>query len=315
MPPDEVLEQFALSPGAFVVAFVLGTLFGSFANVCIYRWPPTDEHPQGRSVVRPGSHCGACGEPVRWYDNIPIVSYLMLGGQCRDCGVGFSIRYMLVEVAMGILFLAAYYHTVALAVPGEHLSVRWLRFLVLAAFLFVLLVIAFIDLDHKLILDKMTYPAIPIFYGLGVVAFAQPWPDGLLGAVVGYGVIRAVSDGYYHATGREGLGYGDGKLLAVVGALFGWKAVLVSLFAGSLLGSVIGISAILVARRRARPDKAPASDTEPEPDSSAAAPVRLRHTALPFGPFLAMGAMGYAFAEPWLSVTLATLWGTNAAVL
>src|SRR5690606_12769662 len=141
------------STGAHALAFVLGTLFGSFANVCIHRWPPTDENPAGLSVVRPGSRCGSCATPIRWYDNVPILSYLALRGRCRDCKARFSPRYLLVEAAMGMLFLAVYHFAVAVAFPFEPLSLRVLRFVILAAFVFVLVVIAFIDLDHKLILD------------------------------------------------------------------------------------------------------------------------------------------------------------------
>ena len=107
-------------------------------------------------------------------------------------------------------------------------SVRWLRFFILAAFFFVLVVITFIDLDHKLILDKITYPSIPIFYGLGLLLPGDDWKAGLVGAVVGYGVVRLIADGYYFLTRREGMGYGDGKLLALVGAFLGWRAVVVS---------------------------------------------------------------------------------------
>jgi leader peptidase (prepilin peptidase)/N-methyltransferase len=312
MSPNEVLEPVALSLGAYVLAFVLGTLFGSFANVCIYRWPPSDEHPRGRSVVRPGSHCFACGAAVKWYDNMPLVSFLLLRGQCRACGAEFSARYLLVEAALGMLFVAAYHFAVAVAFPFDPLSLRIMRFLILAAFCFFLVVITFIDLDHKLILDKITYPAIPIFYGLGLLLPERQWPDGLIGAAVGYGVVRLISDGYYYLTGREGLGYGDGKLLAVIGALYGWQAVVVSLFAGSVIGSIIGISVIIIMRRVApeRPEADVAAPDAPEADAAApdaaetdaAEAVPLGHIQLPFGPFLAAGAILYAFVEPWLDI-------------
>lgn len=301
MPPDEVLELFAVGPTAHVFAFVLGALFGSFANVCIYRWPPTAEHPRGRSVVRPGSHCPACGKPVRWYDNVPLLSYGVLRGRCRDCGTGFSARYLLVEAAMAILFLATYHFTVVAAFPFEPLSLRVLRFLVLSALVFVLVVITFIDLDHQLILDKITYPAIPIFYGLGLLLPERGWLDGLIGAALGYGVVRLISDGYYHLTGREGLGYGDGKLLAVIGALLGWQAVVAALFAGSLLGSLVSIPVLLLARRRA-PDSGTATADQAPGDDQDDDELPFRHAQVPFGPFLALGAILYVFVEPWLAV-------------
>lgn len=323
MPPDAVLEPLVSSPAAYLFVFVLGTLFGSFANVCIYRMPPTDEHPGGRSVVRPGSHCGACATPVRWYDNVPILSYLWLRGRCRDCATSFSPRYLLVEAATAMLFVAVYHLAVGLAFMDQPLSLRMLRFVILAAFVFVLVVITFIDLDHKLILDRITYPAIPAFYGLGVLLPERGWSEGLIGAAVGYGVVRLISDGYYLLTRREGLGYGDGKLLAIVGALLGWKAVLVSLFFGSCLGSVIGIGALLYVRSRGAPEPETAAAGEAGPDEHAGDPEHagehdrppLRHVELPFGPFLAMGAIAYIFVEPWLEVGFRNLLSPGGGVL
>jgi leader peptidase (prepilin peptidase)/N-methyltransferase len=142
------------------------------------------------------------------------------------------------------------------------------------------------------------------------------WPEGLIGAALGYGIVRAVSDGYYHLTGREGLGYGDGKLLAIVGALCGWRGVVFSLFAGSIMGSVLGLAAVL-AGRRGRPvddDEAAddeATDGEAADGEAADDPERpsIRHVELPFGPYLAAAAMFYVLSEPWLRVKLWFLGG------
>jgi len=305
MPPDEVLEPWAHGALGYATAFVLGTLFGSFANVCIARMPPTEEHPRGRSIVRPGSHCMSCGKPVRWYDNIPLLSWLLLRGRCRDCGAEFSPRYLLVEAATGILFVAAWHFCIAVAYPGEALSLRTLRFVVYAAYLVVLVVITFIDLDHKLILDRITYPAIPVFYGLGLLLPEHHWWDGLIGAAVGYGLVRLIADGYYYLTGREGMGYGDGKLLAVIGALHGWQAVAAALVVGSVAGSVIGVTVLLVMRWR-RPPPVPdeAGEDEAEPP--------LRHVELPFGPFLVMGALVHLFLHPQIEIGLAFLRGAGS---
>jgi len=292
-PTSPELEALLRGPAAHALAAILGALFGSFANVCIYRWPPTDEHPDGRSVVRPGSHCGACGTPIRWYDNIPFLSYFLLRGRCRSCKATFSPRYLLVEGATAILFAAVYHLDVVVLSPFDPPSVRLLRFGIAAAFVFVMVVITFIDLDHKLILDKVTFPAIPIFYGLSLFLPENDWRHGLVGAVVGYGVIRLVSDGYYLLTKRHGLGYGDGKLLAVVGAYLGWRAVVVSLFLGSMLGAVIGSIALTVSRRK---------------QGAAGDDVPLRHVEIPFGPFLAAAAIAYAFLEPWLRLHFAVLY-------
>ncbi|ACY13068.1 prepilin peptidase [Haliangium ochraceum] len=316
-PPSDELVQLAHGAGGYALAFILGALFGSFANVCIYRWPPTDEHPGGRSVVTPGSHCPACGHAIRWYDNLPMLGYLLLRGRCRDCGLGIAPRYPLVELLTAVLFVSLYHHVMAGAYLYEPLPQQLLHFVVLAAFAFVLVVIAFIDLDHRLILDKITYPGIPIFYGLGLL-LERPWLDGLIGAALGYGVVRLLADGYRLLTGREGMGYGDGKLLALIGALFGWQAVLASLFLGSIIGSVLGITAIALARRaaRGRDDTDAAPDAgEANTDAASADQVGgtrgeddelpLRHVELPFGPFLVIGALVYVFVHPFYQLVLA----------
>jgi leader peptidase (prepilin peptidase)/N-methyltransferase len=291
-------EALATSPVALVAAFALGTLWGSFANVCIYRWPPSDAHPKGRSVVAPGSHCFACGKPVRWYDNVPLLAWLWLRGKCRDCGTKFSARYLLVEALTGVLFAVMWWYAIEATQIVEPLGARAVRFLILAAFSTVLVIITFIDLDHKLILDKLTYPAIPVFYGLGLLLPERHWYDGLIGAAVGYGVVRLIADGYWLMTKREGMGYGDGKLLAVIGALLGWKAVVVSLFGGAVIGSVIGVAMLVVARRAPAPPREPAASGEDEDEDEDDG--GLRHAELPFGPFLAAAAIGYVLAEPWL---------------
>ncbi|HWO18260.1 MAG TPA: prepilin peptidase [Kofleriaceae bacterium] len=310
------LEPLAASPSAYAFVAVLGLLWGSFANVCIYRWPPTDEFPDGRSVVRPGSHCFSCGAPIRWYDNVPLLSWLWLRGRCRACKAPFSPRYLLVEALTGVLFALAWWATTAHVpaelrglVHAEPFDVRLIRFAIYAAFILVMVVIAFIDLDHKLILNKVTVPSIAVFYGLGLLLPERAWWEGLVGIAVGYGVPWAIGEAYYRATGREGLGLGDGMLLALVGSLLGWKGVAAALFGGSMIGSVLGLAALALARRRgARPDGEVAPGTTPPSDeprarsdeaSTAEAPSLMR-TELPFGPFLAMAAVFYLSAEPWI---------------
>ncbi len=291
---DAVLEPWLRGAGGHLFAALLGALFGSFANVCILRWPPTDEHPDGRSVVHPGSHCPACAAAIRWYDNIPILSYFLLRGRCRACKAEFSARYLLVEGATALLFAAVFRLQVVVLHPFDAPSWQLYRFAVMAAFVWVLVVIAFIDLDHKLILNRITYPAIPIFYALATALPERTWKDGLIGAAVGYGVIRLVADGYHLITRRRGLGYGDGKLLAIVGAYLGWQSVLVTLFLGSIIGSVLGGLWLVVARARGKKQE----------DGD----VPLRHVEIPFGPFLATAALVYAFVEPWLRVDFAILY-------
>lgn len=271
------LEPLTSSVAGYVVAVVLGLLWGSFANVCIYRWPPTEEHPEGRSVVTPGSHCGACKAPIRWYDNIPIASYLWLRGRCRRCGTGFSPRYLLVEALTGALFGVAWWFTLGTGGIYESLDMRAMRFVIYAAFIFVMVVITFIDVDHKLILNKVTIPAMVVAYAASF-ALGRAWWEGLVGAAVGYGVPWLIGEVYFRIRKREGLGLGDGMLLAVIGALLGWRGVVVSLFGGSLLGSVIGVIVLVRARKE------------------------VMATELPFGPFLAAAATVYLFAEPWVEL-------------
>lgn len=311
-----------MSSAGYAFVVVLGLLWGSFANVCIYRWPA------GGSVVTPGSHCVACRAPVRWYDNVPIVSWLWLRGRCRACGAAFSARYLVVEATTGALFGVAWWAAVIAPQLFEPFGARLLHFAIYAAFCFAMVVITFIDIDHKLILNKVTVPSIALAY---LASFAWPdrhWYDGLLGAAVGYGLPWAIGEAYYRITGREGLGLGDGMLLAVVGALLGWHGVLVSLFGGSTIGAVIGITAVVLSRARgeaapdgadkpaierpARDPAAPAADAvtadgkKSEADAAASEPpsepASVLRTELPFGPFLAMAAVVYLFAEPWIEI-------------
>jgi leader peptidase (prepilin peptidase)/N-methyltransferase len=309
MEAVRALEPLATSAGAYVMAVVLGLMWGSFANVCIYRMPPTDEHPKGRSVVSPGSHCGACGEPVRWYDNVPILSFLWLRGRCRACKTEFSARYLLVEALTGALFGVAWWAAVDASAMFEPLELRLLRFTVYAAFVMVMVVMTFIDLDHQLILDRMTYPSIPLFYAAGLL-LGNRWDEGLLGAAVGYATVWLIAEIYYRLTGREGMGLGDGKLLAVVGALLGWRGVVVALFGGSLVGSVITLTVLLLIRlgatkgAGAEGSSADGNDDDGEDDGS-----DLTRTPVPFGPYLAIASMFYLFAEPWVRINVAWLGG------
>ncbi|MBV8757035.1 MAG: prepilin peptidase [Deltaproteobacteria bacterium] len=272
------LEPLADTPGAYVFAVVLGLLWGSFANVCIYRWAPSDEFPNGRSVVAPGSHCFACKTPIKWYDNVPLVSWLWLRGQCRNCKAPFSARYLLVEAITGALFGVAWWFTVGPGGMLETMEMRLIRFAIMAAFVFVMVVVTFIDIDTKLILDKLTYPAIVIFYGASYLLPERRWYDGLVGIAIGYGLPWLIGELYFRIRKREGLGLGDAKLLALVGALLGWKGVLATLFGGSMLGTVLESVKLL---RRGEGSMT---------------------SELAFGPYLAAAAVFYLFAEPWIEV-------------
>jgi leader peptidase (prepilin peptidase)/N-methyltransferase len=270
---DELLAWLS-SPGAVALAAVWGAIWGSFLNVCIARVP------RGLSVVRPGSHCFACRAPVRAIDNIPILSYWLLRGRCRACGTRFSVRYPLVELLTALLAAAIFWKFVA-GDPDGALAVRLARFSLYFAFTATLIVLSFIDLDTKLLPDVITLPAIPIFFLAAFGAHDVPWGERAIGVVAGYLFIRIIADAYYYLLKREGMGLGDGKLLALVGAALGWKSLPITLFAGSLLGTAISLPVLLVARRRGH-----------EADGE----TKLARVQVPFGPFLAMGALVYLFA-------------------
>ncbi len=265
---------FLTSPGAIVLAGLWGAIWGSFFNVCIARVP------LGLSVVRPGSRCMACGTPVRAVDNIPILSYFLLRGRCRSCGARFSVRYALVELLTGLLSAAIFWKFVT-SDPSGAVAVRLARFSLYFAFTGVLVVLAFIDLDTKLLPDVITLPAIPIFFLSAFGAHDVSWLERAIGVAAGYLFVRLIADFYYYVLKREGMGLGDGKLLAVVGAVLGWKALPIVIFSGSFLGALISIPVVVAARRRG-----------PDP----AAESSLARVQVPFGPFLALGALVDLFA-------------------
>jgi len=233
----------------FALAFLFGSVIGSFLNVCIHRIPI------GESIVFPPSRCPHCRTPIRPIDNIPIVSYtLLLRGRCRSCAAPISLRYPLVEAFTGVVGVAVVWRF------GVSIEA-------LVAFVFVaaLIVVTFIDFDHQIIPDVISLPGIVIGLLLSLVLDRPGVKSALLGAALGYGVLYAVATGYYWLRKEEGMGGGDLKLLAMVGAFLGWKAVPLTLLLGSLTGSVVGISLMLLHGRDSR-------------------------VPIPFGPFLAAGA-------------------------
>jgi leader peptidase (prepilin peptidase)/N-methyltransferase len=288
---------------ATLAAAGLGALWGSFLNVCIVRVP------RGLSVVRPASHCFACGKRVWARDNIPILSYLLLRGRCRHCGARFSPRYALVESVAAAL-AALIFWTFVVDAPGEPLSIRAARFVTYFAFAAVLIVLSFIDLDTKRLPDVITLPAIAVFFLAGFAVHDVDWSERAIGAAAGYLLVRIIADGYYYATGREGLGLGDGKLLAIMGALFGWKAIPAIVLLASLAGILVSVPVLVVRQRRevavgsaVPPSPSPPSGasgptaTQPTPRASRdpSTPGSIRRAEVPFGPFLAASALAYLF--------------------
>jgi leader peptidase (prepilin peptidase)/N-methyltransferase len=266
---------FLTSPVAVITAAGFGALWGSFFNVCIARIP------RGESIVRPPSHCFSCGVEVKPYDNVPILSYLWLRGRCRHCGARFSPRYLMVEALTAALSALVYWKFVAAAAPEVALGVRAARYAVDFAFVGVMIVLSFIDLDTKRLPDIITLPATAVLFLAGFGAQQVPWVERAIGAAAGYLLVRLISDAYYYLRGREGLGLGDGKLLAVVGAVLGWRAIPVTIFLGSFVGILVTVPLLLLRRRRR---------------GAAEGDEGVRYTEVPFGPYLSLSAVVYLLA-------------------
>ena len=271
------------SPVAVAAAAVFGAIWGSFFNVCIARVPA------GQSIVRPGSRCGACAVRVRALDNVPILSYFWLRGRCRACGAPFSVRYPLVEL-LGAVAAAALWTLVVAGDPDGAIAVRLARFVYDFAFVGVLVVLSFIDLETLLLPDAITLPAIAVFFLAGFGVHEATWLARVIGAAAGYVFVRLIADFYYYVLKREGLGLGDGKLLALIGAALGWKALPFVVFAGSICGTVISLPILLATRRRRAADES------------------LRDVQVPFGPFLAIGALIYLFVGHTLLALAGGAW-------
>ncbi len=246
----------------YVVVSIFGAVLGSFLNVCIVRMPKEE------SLIYPSSHCPGCGTPIRFYDNIPLFSYLVLLGRCRSCGVKISPRYFFVELIAAVM-----------AVALLHVLGFGFAFFVNVLFVAALIVIAFIDLDVRIVPDVISLPGIvlglvfALINGWAIPEASEAIPSplsSLLGIVVGGGILWAVAWGYQLISGVEGMGGGDVKLLAMIGAFLGWPSVPLTLFFASLGGAVIGLALMLTKGVGGK-------------------------YALPFAPFLCLGAIAYVF--------------------
>jgi leader peptidase (prepilin peptidase)/N-methyltransferase len=239
-----------------IVSFIIGSAIGSFLNVVILRLP--DEK---QSIVFPGSHCPGCGHPIAWYENIPLLSFLLLRGQCRQCGVRISLQYPVVELTMALLGMALYLKFA--------LSPALLIYFVFCA---ALLVIIFIDIHHQIIPDVISLPGILIGFATSFVNPNLTWQQSGLGIHLGGGILYGVAMGYFIATKRDGMGGGDIKLLAMIGAFLGWQSLLFIIFFSSLTGSIVGIFAMLQQGKGGQ-------------------------TKIPFGPFLSIAALVFLFFQ------------------
>lgn len=237
-------------------AFAFGLCIGSFLNVCIYRLP------ESMSIIRPPSSCPQCKNPIRFYDNVPVISYLLLRGRCRNCQTPISIRYPLIELLTG------------LCAAGVVLKFGLtLESLIYFTFVATLITITFIDIDHQIIPDVISLPGIVLFFIASFGVPAVTVKEAVIGILIGGGSLYVVALAYALIKKREGMGGGDIKLLAMIGALLGWQGVLFTLFVSSLVGTITGILVML--RKGGN--------------------MRL---AIPFGPFLSIGAVLYVFYGP-----------------
>ncbi|NWF35950.1 prepilin peptidase [Mariprofundus sp. KV] len=230
-----------------ITASLLGLIFGSFANVCVHRIPRRE------SIAFPASHCPACDHPIALSDNVPLLSWLLLKGACRHCASPISWRYPLLELLMGVSWggLAWLYGPIPIL-------------LVAITLFFLLWILTLIDLETGLLPNALTFPGIAL--GLLFSWWIGDWQAALIGALVGYWLFWLVARLFLLITGREGMGYGDFKLLAMLGAFMGWQALPFIILTSSVTGVVIGSIFLLLSRRGMRAE-------------------------IPFGPYLAVAGM------------------------
>lgn len=270
MQPLTYAEFFALVPRGWLALFgvLIGLCIGSFLNVVIYRLP------RELDIARPRSRCPYCESLIPWYRNVPVVSWLALRGRCGDCGAPIAVRYPLVEAAVAVLFGAALYRW----------GVSWsaLSSMVFGA---AMLALALIDYDFKILPNAITLPGIVVGFALSFLDARIWWVDSLIGIVAGGGLLYAVAWLYLRLRQQQGMGMGDVKMIAMIGAFVGWKGALLTIFLGSFFGSAVGLTLMKIKGRQ-------------------------WDYALPFGTFLALAAVLVDWGGPEL---LAWYWGLFGA--
>jgi len=235
------------------VVFILGAAIGSFLNVCIYRLP------RGISLISPSSHCPLCKAVIKWYTNIPLIGYFLLRGKCHSCHSNISLRYPFIELLTGLAFVSTF------NTHGPTL-VSLIYFMLIAS----LIVIAWIDIDFYIIPDVISIPGILIGFLSSVFILNLNWLDSLIGIALGGGSLLSVAIIYKLIKNKEGMGMGDVKLLAMIGAFLGWRPIIFIIFASSFLGSIIGATYLIFSKE----------------DSS---------KQIPFGPFISIATILYIF--------------------
>jgi len=313
LAPCEIIDQITrdhVDPVFASSIFFVGLAFGSFLNVCIYRLP------LGLSVVTPRSACPKCKQPIAFYDNVPVLSWLILGGRCRQCKTGISPRYLMIELLTGLLFLACYWYF--------GLTLFTLKY---CTFAFLLLGLIFTDAETKLLPDKLTLPglALGVIFSLLVpvsdlasqfvpamvnLPFSSDVSvrllsllDSLLGAAVGASFIYGAGAIYLRWRGMEGMGFGDVKLMAMVGAFLGMKLTIFTIFTASLAGSVFGLTTIFIVwlKRTHRFMRRLANAQAARRRGWQSAQVVYRNYQMPFGVFLgSMAMIAFFFGNQFL---------------
>lgn len=290
---DWIVSHTGAITALFVFAFAAS--IGSFLNVVILRLPRRE------SLVRPASHCPRCGYVLRWYDNIPVFSYLSLGGKCRRCKTGISIQYPLVELLTAALGLACYHKFGLSAELGVYFF-----------FCALLVAISFIDIPYQIIPNELSIPGIALGLAASFITRLD-WTDAFAGALVGFLIVTLLVYGYWFLTKREGMGMGDAKLLALLGAFLGWQAIPFILLAASVQGIVVALLAFGLGWMKKAPPLPDPDDYPdgqvPEHDPDQEVPLRL--AAVPFGPFLSLAGIQFLFFGEWYYRFLTTLGGVS----
>lgn len=291
-----IAELQTIMPFFLAVSFVFGCLVGSFCNVCVGRWP------YGESVISPRSRCPKCKNPIAWYDNIPLLSWLFLGAKCRHCKLPISWQYPFVEALTGVLFLLVFWRFGFDAATPVYMGLC-------AA----MIVVTFQDFADWTIPNEITFPGIPLGLVLSVFAMFLEGKtqlrvldpvDSLLGIALGGGSLYAMDRITVLLLKKPGMGFGDVKLLAMLGAFLGWKGVIAIIVLASFAGSIIGILMLLFFRMRGESttttlttEETAEKDSPLDEDDDG---VTLEGHYLPFGPYLALGGIVYMFVGPEL---------------
>ena len=232
-----------------ILIFILGLVIGSFCNVCIYRIPKNE------SIIYPASHCPNCNSPIKPVDNIPLLSYILLKGRCRNCGSKISIQYPIVEFLSGLIYLIIYL--------TYGLNIQTLIYIILSS---ALIIIAFIDLNEQIVPDIISLPGIVAGFTLSFFVPYISFINSFLGVVAGGGIILIIGLAGSAIFKKEAMGGGDVKLTAMVGAFLGWRYIVISLFLGFFLGALAGIILIL-------------------------SKIKSKEDMVPFGPFIVLGSL------------------------